>query len=226
MPTLNQIAKDIAGSMSKPYDASFVDRLKHYILQQRALFYRRSIDKDGIDASFVQTYIVKLILVPKYKTFLFNVGEDDYVLRSENKIAAPVRYKAPQPFIFVGSVDQAVSFVHSEGWEVQFASYLPLIDPSKVVRFGYQNGYIFLDKADITPFVGDALKGHMAVTAVYENPFLATNREDNESGIHYDDDMEFPIPFDLLASLRKSIMENNLDQNSREIVLPPTLDNQ
>jgi hypothetical protein len=215
MATLKQIADDIAASIGKAGDREVIDRLKSHIIQERSFYYRRSIDKNGVDAVFKHKYIIDLITVSSLYTNIEFSGFEGSILRSKYKIPTPLRYKAPNPFIFVGGINLKNPFVYSEGWELNFASHLPLIDNSKVVRYCYVNGYIYLDKSDLSDFIDDTTENNLAVIAVYENPFLSYNREDNESGIHYDDDMEFPIPYDLLNALKESIVSSNFAQDKR-----------
>jgi hypothetical protein len=232
MATLKQIAHDIASSIGVPSNGEVINRIKTYILEERASFFRRNIDRNGVDAIFKHRYIAELKLVSNLYTNIEFPEEvttteeptteeptteepttteesSQYVLRTVNKIPNPIRYKAPQPFIYVGGVDLKKPFVYSEGWELDFSQYLPLINPQRVIRFSYINGYIYLDKNDIESFVGKKTKNHIAIVAVYENPFLSYNKEDNESGIHYDDDMEFPITYDLLTALKTAIVKGN-----------------
>ncbi len=212
MATLRSIAAEMAGSLGKPYDAEVIDRLKSYILQERALYYKRTIDKDGVDAISLQHYVCELTTKPALFT---NIGHStegvvsNLILRTVNRIPRPVRVKGYGPFNYVGSLDKRTPFVQATPIEFEYAQHLPIIDSTRVIRYCVVNDYIYLDKNDLEGYLGKQQANHISITAVYENPFLAMNPEDNESGIHYQDDMEFPIPMDFLTNLKASLLKGN-----------------
>jgi hypothetical protein len=196
MASLNQIADGLTLELKRPEDTILRDLIKDLIKQQRALYLRQSIDKYGVDLQYIQRYRAELIKVDKADTCLVTVG--CAIHRTENKVPTPVRYNCDVPFQFVGSVDEGITFVYTpmSGWKhTSYNKYT-----ANIVRYDYIDNYIYL-------FNTRRLK-YISIRAIYENPSLIIPcMNDDIVGICYTDDMEFPIPEDLLTIIRQNILK-------------------
>ena len=192
MSTLNRIVDEFADALSRPFDTLLKERLKLIIINERALLIRQSIGKTGIDKQFRQRYTVDISPVDKADSMV-TLGSN--LLRTNNKIATPVRYKTDTPFSYVGTSDGQVSYIYTDYSELKFISTLSL--NASAIRYLYINGYLYLSSVDnigligsITEFVdyNATVVGTTLVTSnthgLYTNTFITISGTTNYDGTY------------------------------------------
>jgi len=195
MASLNKYAEQVLLAINRPYDFATHKRIKDLIKQARAERIRQSIERNGIDIHFRQVYHPKLIKVDIADSCVIDIG--CIILRTENRIANPIRYKSDVPFLFVGSADENISFTYA-GNARELTSATQSKFMSKSPRYMYVNGYLYLYNVTRVK--------QLAVEALYENPELGTDA----CNICYFDDMEFPISLDMINSIIKEIVSTGI----------------
>ena len=215
MPSLNQIASIFASRLDRPFDEMLKAEFKPLFISELSLLIRRSIDANGVDKSYIASFIVEMIKVDE----LDNIGTtgDFNIWRSKNKIPLPLRYKTPIPFMFVGSPNNEVSFGFTPKHEVKLVKNLPYIGNSIVYDFVNQYIYIY----NTTKYE------NIRVIAPYASFDLITDNVTGSNGIYYTDDMELPYPSDLINTALLNLLQGIFGGiDSKDKVEATHLDNQ
>ena len=196
MASLNKIAEEVLLAINKPFDFATHKRIKELIIQARAERIRQSVEKNGIDNIYVQSYNPNLVQVDIADSCNIDVG--CLVLRTEFPIAQPIRYKTDVPFLYVGSIDGKISYTYaSSTQEILSATKSKFM--KHIPRYIYINGYLYIYNVKRVKYI--------SIKAPYENPNIAYT---NCSGICYNDDMEFPLPLDMINSIIKEIVSTGI----------------
>ena len=104
MDTLNNIAYNIAEAADKAEDFSVVERIKKLIIYYRALFIRRSVEKNNfLSSHFKQSITTKTAKVKDY-----NHGGTS--IRTIIEIPKTIRLKHNESFTYVGGIDGITPF--------------------------------------------------------------------------------------------------------------------
>lgn len=213
MPSLNQYAQQFADSLGRPYDAVLRERIKDLIVQERATFLQRTMDKDGIDKEYRQTYYATLELVYVNEVTPQGVPQplgitDKQVYKTTNKIPKPIRWRNYTPFMYVGSEAGNAPYRMGNYYTKSINAFLPLI--GEVIMYDYIDGYIYVFPNYTTEGAVIPLSTSLRIDEVIQNPrFIRTNSaiESRENCIMFTDDMEFPLPLDMINSLKLSLKE-------------------
>lgn len=199
MATLKEIAYDIVTTHGKYKLGSerFQDLLevvKRMIKEHYALYVRRDVERNGGSEEFYQTISVRLQKVDKSEAQCYPVGCT--ILRTVNKIPKAIRLKIPTLFKFVGSIDRTITFTKTELEELPFTFYNDWT--ANIPRYIYKDGYIFVfnfNKLKVLTIEGafvDIVDGDIC-------------NENNCIDI-YADDVEYPVPLDILVTIKSEIL--------------------
>lgn len=153
MATLNQIVEELADALNRPFDTFLKERLKLIVRHERSRVIRQSVNKDGNDKLFRQRYSVTVSTVDNSDSVFLTGGT---VLRTDNKIAKPIRYVTDVPFVYVGAMDGSNSFIYCEMSELRYVGSLR--NNAEAIRYNYRNGYIYV-------FVNNDTKDSNTITA-------------------------------------------------------------
>lgn len=216
MATLKQIADEIAGALDRPFDDMFKERLKAIIKNERAYLIREQAEKYGLDDAFRQRYTVALERVDKADG-LVDVNCD--VLRTSNKIAKPIRLKRDAIFSYVGNAEGTNAYRFTELSELKFRHFLFLL--ADHISYNYMNGYVYI--------YGNIKLKTVTLDAAFESPELVLpneTAEDISNGIEYTEDMEFPLPIDMIQNIKARLLSGELSiTDSKDKVPPSHIDN-
>jgi hypothetical protein len=203
MATLRQIATQVAYDLNRPNDQILIARVSDLVIQECAMFLRRSIERNGKDKALTLYYIDDLIKVD-VSAVPNKIDVNQNVLRTENKVYVPLRIKSDNPFIYVGSVDYKKPIKFSPSYARLFDSFLPNVGYSP--SYDYINGYIYLYNIKRMKY--------LAIGAIFENP-----EDVYRDLISYDTsntndfclkDVALPIPMDIINDIKKSILQGEL----------------
>jgi len=200
MATLNEIVYDIATKHGKYNIGSvkFEDLcqvIKRSVKEHYALYIRRDVERNGGSDEFYQTLNVETIKVDKSEIECVPVG--CAILRTKNKIPKAVRLKLPNIFKYVGNIDRTVTFTKTNLEELPFTMYNDYT--ANVPRYIYKDGYIYIFNANKIKYI------------VVEGIFIdiVNNAICNENNTCVDltsDDVEYPIPLDILVLISSEIL--------------------
>jgi hypothetical protein len=217
MPSLNQYAQQLADSLNRPYDPMLLERIKDLIVQERATYLQQTMDKDGIDKEYRQTYYATLELIYANEiTPQANPQEltitNKQIYKTTNKIPKPIRWKNYTPFMYVGVEGGNFPYRMGNYYTKSVSKYLPLI--GETIMYDYIDGYVYVfpnyeKNGDVIP-----LSTSLRIDEVIQNPrFIRTGsnggagNSTREDCIYYTDDMEFAIPLDMINSLKLNLKE-------------------
>lgn len=191
MATLNNIAENIAFALNEQFNHTFKESVKDAIIDYRALLIRQDLERNSISyTDYLQSYCIELETVDKSECPCLAVGQ--YVLKSKQKIAKPIRQKnnGRSNFKFVGSVDRSKSFSFSTMHELNFLSALPYQE--NVVYYTYLNGYLYV-------------LNNIKFCKVLLEYIVANPSEIDSCDDVFTDDRDFPIAEDMLSAIKKMI---------------------
>ena len=192
MASLNELAAEITHLLKQPTNYELAVRVKLAYKHWRATLLRQSIERYGVDIMYMQRYVAELIEVDSAATCLVDAGCT--ILRTKNRIPKPLRYPSDVPFSFVGTLD-GEPFTLRDRTENLYAKHLKW--SNKVITYDYENDYVYVR--------GNTRFGYVALKYVAESPEDLINVCDNEDC--WDDDMEFPIPEDLIAPIKQILFK-------------------
>lgn len=193
MATLNQLATRVANQLNKPFDHELKERLKDSYRFYRAERIRQSVEKSGIDDTLKVSYNIDLIPVDTGDDCVLTVGCS--MLRSENKVMKPIRYKTDEPFTYIGTLD-GIPFIYSDIASIRLMSYLPNI--GKAIYYYYENDYIFIKN-------NNKLE-RIRVQCIPANMESVIDLCNTGNGC-WNDDMEYPLPEDMIESITTEILK-------------------
>lgn len=193
MPTLNQIAYNIAGAADKNTDPVFLNRLKFQIEYYRALFLRRDAQNNvGIPDAVVQTRILEMEWVPAVDAC--GVSLPCKILKSKDKLCAPINLKGQTGFIYVGAVggSQSYQYVTPEQLVYSLSSKWTSSQP----KYFFKDRYLY-----VTEGAPMCLEVRMAC----ESP--ATGGEEGVDDLGcLDHDAEYPVSMDMVQRITEAIL--------------------
>lgn len=194
--TLNQEASGIANTLNQPFNHELKERAKDLIKQELALYIRRSVRDHGIDQTTLISYDAEIVRVPKYNKPIKEKSEE-VIIRTKYKVPTPVRFENDSPFTYVGSVDGMVSFPIRNPAE---ATILYLYSSTgESYSYYLHNGYVVINDKPNHTFKHLYIK----IESIFENPEEVLSIYDDIDG----QDIQIPIPADLMASIRDKVLQ-------------------
>lgn len=194
MATLNSISENIAYALGEQFNDTFKQSIKDSIIDYRAMLIRQDLDNNPLSyTDYLQSFCVDLKLVNRSECPTLSMCSDK-VLKSVQKIPKPLRIKnnGRINFKFVGSVDRSTSLTFATGHEMQYMEYLPLQD--EVIYYTVINGYLYI-------------LNNIKLCTILIEEIIADPRtiDDCEFPTVFPDDIDFPIPEDMLVKIKQLI---------------------
>ena len=201
--TLNQIVDSIADGFNRSLDIAFKERLKFVVKYWRARLIKQEIDKSNYNDLFYHTIIVPLQKVDIIDDCAIVAGCN--VLRSVDKIPAPVRNKGVRSFAYVGSGTGNTRFeqVNLESLQIKLSSKYR----KNTIFFDYRNDYLYIYNNLKLEFA--------AVRGVFAD-LDALKKFQCRDGICYSDNEKFPLPEDMVALLVNGLLSSELRMIGKE----------
>ena len=198
MPTLNQQAYAIAEALQKTDDQGYIEIIKYNIKLLRATLLRRDQARNTRQSSVFEQDLGMVYLDQVDSAEDANVIPGKIVKKSLKKIPAPVRFKTPSPFRFVGEPDKInpIDFLPENRLRYMENRAFSAGRPG----YYYREGYLYL--------IG--YEGHVVnVRGIFEDPekvmedfYPATDESIDE--------MDFPISSDMAAQISDMIINQNI----------------
>jgi len=194
---LDIIAAEIAGTNGKDFDYAFKEMVKSMAIGYRATLLKQEFDKLGkFPSSSEATFTVSTTEVPATECLSEDVKCT--VTRSKYKIPKPIRTNISSvPFRFVGTANQAVSFIFVKPEEVDL-----IICGTRFIKndvlYSYINGYIYTYNHD---------GGKITIRDPFADPRELSNISDCDGNtcdqfISIDQDMKKTIKMMIIEELR------------------------
>ena len=203
MITLNKIAEEVAYELGEQFNMVLRELIKSKVIDYRALFIRQDLVKNGNNVlDYYQTYCLKLIEQDGIKCG-FNI--DRIVLVTETTIPKSLRIKGNGrvPFRYIGATSKTKPFIYTTVEEFEYLQFLPYQD--KLIYYTYVNSKI-------------AVLNTLKPCDILIEDIVADPRDikDCNKDLIAPDDVEFPIPQDMLVSIKKSIKQDIMPQLAKD----------
>lgn len=193
MPTLNQIAYNIAGVVDKNTDPVFINRIKFQIEYYRATFLQADATQNfNIPDAFLQTRTLELEWTNAVEAC--GVSLPCKILRSKERICTPITLKGQTGFVYVGAVGGGESYQYVSPEQVVYAVSSKWT--GKYPKYFFKDNYIYVTEG--SPMC-------IEVRMACESP--ATGGEDGTPGVGcLDHDAEYPITMDMVQRVTQAIL--------------------
>lgn len=196
MATLNGIAENIAYSFGEQFNETFKQSIKDSVVNYRALLIRQDLERNPMSyTDYLQSFCVALEQVSKSECSALDLPQR--VLKSIQKVPKPVRLKnnGRANFKYVGSVERSATFVFATGHEIQYMQYLPFQDD--IIYYTYRNEYLYI-------------LNNLKLCTILVEEIVADPREVDDCDYPdvFPDDIEFPIPEDMLSQIKQLIKKD------------------
>ena len=194
MATLNGIAENIAYALGQQFNDTLKESIKDSIIDYRAMLIRQDLDNNTLSyTDYLQSFCIDLEIVSKSECPIDTCTKEQ-LLRSVQKIPKPLRikYNGRVNFKFVGSITRSISLTFATAYEMQYIEYLPFQD--NVIYYTIINGYLYV-------------LNNLKLCKLLIEEIIADPREidDCEFPLVFPDDVDFPIPEDMLVKIKQLI---------------------
>jgi hypothetical protein len=193
MASLNLIASSDAMLMGRPFDTPLIENIKVLYRQLAPKYIRQSIERNGVDDIMRKGYVAKLTRASRLDPCVI---EGCTIVRTELKVPTPLRYKSDVPFLYVGVADllKPRPFIYILPVELKYINSYKL--NNRIPRYFYLNDYLY--------FINIGLVEEVRVINIWENPDEVVSYCTNDC---WTDDMEYPIPMDIISAIKKEIFD-------------------
>ena len=192
MASLNLLATVDAEIIGRGEDVFLIENIKLLYKQLTPKYIRQSVERNGVDSILRKGYVSPIIAVDS----IDGCSVLCKVYRTQNIIPTPLRYKSDVPFLYVGTNNpfKPIPYIYILPPEMKYISTYKL--NNKIPRYYYHNNYIY--------FINIGLVEEVLIINIFENPEEVISYCSNNC---YNDDMEYPIPADIIPFIRKEIFE-------------------
>lgn len=204
MTTLNKIAENVAFTMGEQFNMTLRESIKDAIVNYRATLIRQDLDNNPLSyTDYLQSFCIELELVNKSEYPQIQVNCE--LLRSKQKIAKPLRIKnnGRSNFKFVGSVVRNVSLTFATPHEMQYMEHLAFQD--NVYYYTVINGYMYV--------LNNLKFCKLLIEEIVADP---RDIENCDNPAIFADDVEFPIPEDMLSTIKRLIRQDYPQYNIKD----------
>jgi len=201
--TLDEIAYNllnlVRGGRSSNDEHISLDQIKFNIKHYRAMFIRRDYARNGYVSKTIEQDLGCLKLKQVDASKCCNLPVECAVYRTKKKIPKTVRFNFKDAITHVSDVTGLGTIPIVESHTVQWLPY------EKYTGLKYK-AYMIEDYMYI--YNADGL-GYINVRGIFEDPEDVALFDCDGSDC-YDDDMDFPIPMDMLQTITQGIMSGEL----------------
>lgn len=202
--TLNEIAYNILnlvrGGRSSNNDYISTSQIKFNVKYYRAMLIRRDFARNGIITRHLEQDLGCLELIKVDASKCCNLPTECAVYRTVKKIPRTVRFNFRDSVTYVGDVSGTGTIPIVDSNAVQWLPY-DKYTKNKMKAYMIED-YIYVYNADGLKFIN--------VRGVFEDPEDVA-KFDCDGSDCYDDNMDFPIPMDMLQTITQGIMSGELD---------------
>tara|TARA_R100001224_G_scaffold108009_1_gene83861 strand:+ start:355 stop:1050 length:696 start_codon:yes stop_codon:yes gene_type:complete len=201
--TLNEIAYNILnlvrGGRSSNNDYISTSQIKFNVKYYRAMLIRRDFARNGIITRHLEQDLGCLELIKVDASKCCNLPTECAVYRTVRKIPRTVRFNFRDSVTYVGDISGTGTIPIVDSNAVQWLPY-DKYTKNKMKAYMIED-YIYIYNADGLQFIN--------VRGVFEDPEDVA-KFDCDGSDCYDDNMDFPIPMDMLQTITQGIMSGEL----------------
>jgi hypothetical protein len=201
--TLNEIAYNILnlvrGGRSSNNDYISTSQIKFNVKYYRAMLIRRDFARNGMITRHLEQDLGCLELIKVDASKCCNLPTECAVYRTVRKIPKTVRFNFRDAVTYVGDISGTGTIPIVESNAVQWLPY-DKYTKNKMKAYMIED-YIYVYNADGLKFIN--------VRGIFEDPEDVA-KFDCDGSDCYDDNMDFPIPMDMLQTITQGIMSGEL----------------
>lgn len=195
--TLNEIAYNILDLIQKDPDEQWLERIRYSIKYHRALFIRRDLAKNlSYSRHFVQ--VIKGLETEKSKITFGDVPAERIYMKTLKRIPNTIRLKDGVPLVRVSDVTEDYPIQHLTIGQMRF--HFASKYTGKRPRYIIYEDHIYL----VSSF-----SKLINIHGIFEDPIEAMLLNGCEPNVD-PNDLEFPIPSDLIKSITDTIVQSEL----------------
>lgn len=197
--TLNEITQIITERAGRPFDQPFRLQVKDLVKLWRMRLMKESMERHPNDKKFfLQKFVAPLTEVDIVEC-PFSI--DCNILRT-GKLPKPIRTNSL--FDFVGTVDFSKTFTYSQPEVATYHNHAKWT--GHLTRYSYVDNYIYIHNPPTNELE------YIGIRGIFEDPaeLQSFYCDSNADKTCYTDDVEFPIPGDLIQPLIQSILATEL----------------
>ncbi len=201
--TLNEIAYNILnlvrGSRSSNNEHISTSQIKFNVKYYRAMLIRRDFARNGIITRHLEQDLGCLELIKVDASKCCNLPTECAVYRTVKKVPRTVRFNFSDAITHVGDVSGTGTIPIVDSNAVQWLPY-DKYTKNKMKAYMIED-YIYIYNADGLKFIN--------IRGIFEDPEDVALFDCDGSDC-YNDDMDFPIPMDMLQTITQGIMSGEL----------------
>lgn len=192
--TLNKLAYNLSELLGNPYDDVLIERLKFELINVRAKFIRRDLERNGMSREFLQS-LGEIELVCTDISDCTEVLSFDNVLKTKLQVQKPLRTKTTDTFFYVGTIDKKHPFQESSFDDLEYLKHNKFT--GSITRYIYLNQRVYIINPPTKVFKW------LNITSVFANPQDAGKA--NNCGVCYTDDDPFYIGEDMASDIEREV---------------------
>ena len=197
MPSLKRVIFQIMETANISSDPANQSRVRTMFFEEYAIIAKRAIETYGVSKQYLQTFDVKTVYDTNIPISMrsHSIGG---MRRSENRIPPIVTSRNTDYLAIYDELGQQYSIMTDQGYIYKtFDKYMINVRPL-IIR----NNYFWL------PGTVEAIDTILATTAVFVDT-VDILQFDAEIGLSVEDDMELPIPSNLISVVKLQVLSNN-----------------
>ena len=173
--SLNKIAYFVASRLNEPLNDVLVEEIKFAISYWRSYLIRQDVERNGQTGEYVQTMTIPVQLIDASDNCYIEVGCK--VLRTIEKVPAPVNIKGDAPFNYVGTVNMKKPF----GFRNQSTIAFSFTGKHNQIFYTFNNGYIYV--------WGNNKIDYINISGIFKDPMEAMELCINSTNCTEDEDV-------------------------------------
>ena len=218
MGTLNQYAARIANMVNQPDNHELKERVKDMIKTMFANRIRQSVEKNGIDNILKLSFIAPVEELKYDEIFPteYRVANKIKLLGTKYKVPTPIRIHNDAPFTFVGNTLGEPYMYESTitSFKLRQSGRPTRLPTGSLRAYIILNDHIIIAEKAGSKDVEDRRSiNEIMITGIFENPEEVLSFFKDNDG----QDIELPLPNDMLESIIQEILKTEFNIYPRDI---------
>ena len=202
--TLNEMAYNLLnlmrGGRSSNDEHISLSQIKFNIKHYRAMFIRRDYARNNYVSKTIEQDLGCIDLEKVDASKCCDLPETCPVYRTTRKMPKTVRFNFTDAFTFIGKPNGTGTIPRVEPYEVEWLEY------DKYTK-GHSKYYVIDEYIYIYNPKG---LEKINVRGVFEDPEEVFNFKDCDTGPCYDDNMDYPLPLDMVGTINQGLLSGEL----------------
>jgi hypothetical protein len=204
MPTLIQIAYNIAEIKGRAEDLAFIQQTKFQVEYTRSLLFRRDFERTNIIPIQMLQQINGLEVIPVDAAEFSGVDVGCDIFRTKLQVPPPINIKGLNAFKYVGTIDWRRAYSYLDFNAVVYQKFNRYIKTP--AAYYYREGHIYLTTNP----------KKITVSYVLDEPSKLEGFLDSNGKPLFSDEMDYPVSGDMLHRITQTILATEGSVNQAE----------